>query len=122
MPHHQIRDGDLPSIPARSKVHRGDGPQVSGVVGEIEREKFPIDAFESGTATFQLYSDPPQARMNNGNADALSRAGGEECAVAKKISLLQKKEDGVRWSGNEQSRVHWEISQCMQLVTKTDPE
>ena len=37
---------------AQSKVRHGDGPQVSGVVGHIEREQFLTDALESGTATF----------------------------------------------------------------------
>ena len=52
-------NGDFPSIPAWSKVHRENGPEVSDLVGQIEREQFPTDALESGAATLQLYSDPP---------------------------------------------------------------
>ena len=55
MPRHQITNADFPSIPAWSKVHRGNGPEVSDLVG---REQFPTDTLESGAATLQLYSDP----------------------------------------------------------------
>ena len=60
------------------------------------------------------------AGMNNGNADVLSRAGKEERAVTTNQFVA-----GGGWSVMEWERASSstrEISRCVQLVTKTDPE
>ena len=99
---HQIRNGDLLSIPAWSKVHRGNGPQVSNLVGQTEREQFPTDALESGAATFQLYSDPPGRHEQWECGRTFPSWQGRTCSGNKSVCCRRRVEcDGVGTSKPE---------------------
>ena len=104
MPRYQIGDGDLPRVYLLGQKFTVETDHRSLVwLDKLKESNSRLTRWSLALQPFS-FTVTHRAGMNNGNVDALSRAGGEECAVATNSVVA---EGG--WSVKERERGRHEI-------------